>query len=197
MSTRTGGRTGPVPPAGGPRDVVGAVSAAPAGQDPNGPAIQARPEALSGSATRARRAMCNRPERARSGRDGSIGIVDPAAFHPSRLIIAVALVLALCATPVAFGAPLLWVVYLLPVGVIVWVLWTRTTVDGEAVTVRRFTGTRRVPWESISSLRLVDTTRVAAVLDDGSELPLPAVGARDLPRLAAASGGRLPDPSGD
>jgi hypothetical protein len=130
-------------------------------------------------------------------RGGSIGAVDAVVFRPSRVILLVAVLLALCATPVAFGAPFLWLVYLAPLGVVAWVLLTRTTVTPDAVTVRRFTGTRRVPWESISSLRLVDTTRVAAVLDDGSELPLPAVGARDLPRLAAASGGRLPDPSGD
>lgn len=123
--------------------------------------------------------------------------MDAVVFRPSRVILLVAVLLAVCATPVAFGAPFLWLVYLAPLGVVAWVLLTRTTVTPDAVTVRRFTGTRRVPWESISSLRLVDTTRVAAVLDDGSELPLPAVGARDLPRLAAASGGRLPDPSGD
>ncbi|MDN5747807.1 MAG: PH domain-containing protein [Pseudonocardia sp.] len=35
------------------------------------------------------------------------------------------------------------------------------------------------------------------MLSDGAELPLPAVGVRDLPQLAAASGGRLPDPAGD
>jgi hypothetical protein len=120
-----------------------------------------------------------------------------AVFQPSRLTIMFALLLALCATPVAFGAPFLWLVYLLPLGVIAWTLWTRTTVDAEAVTVRRVTGSRRVPWEAISSLRLADNARVAAVLDDGTELPLPAVGVRDLPQLAAASGGRLPDPSGD
>jgi hypothetical protein len=33
------------------------------------------------------------------------------------------------------------------------------------------------------------------VLTDGSELALPAVHVRDLPRLAAVSGGRLPDPA--
>lgn len=113
------------------------------------------------------------------------------------MLLLVAAVLAVCATPVAFGAPFLWLVYLLPVGVVVWTLRTRTVVDAEAVTVRRLVSGRRVPWESISSLRLADTARVAAVLDDGSELPLPAVGVRDLSRLAAASGGRLPDPSGD
>lgn len=123
--------------------------------------------------------------------------MESVAFRPSRVILLVAAFLAVCVTPFAFAAPFLWVVYLVPLGVVGWVLRTRTTVDAETVTVQRWTGTRRVPWESISSLRLVDTTRVAAVLDDGSELPLPAVGARDLPRLAAASGGRLPDPSGD
>jgi hypothetical protein len=120
-----------------------------------------------------------------------------AVFQPSRMTIAFALLLALCATPVAFGAPYLWLVYLAPVVVVAWVVRTRTVVDAEAVTVRRLLGGRRVPWESISSLRLADNARVAAVLDDGTELPLPAVGVRDLPQLAAASGGRLPDPSGD
>jgi hypothetical protein len=123
--------------------------------------------------------------------------VESAVFRPSRVILLVAAFLAVCVTPVAFGAPFLWLVYLLPAGVVAWVLRTRTTVDGEAVTVRRWNGTRRVPWSSISSLRLADTTRVAAVLDDGAELPLPSVGVRDLPRLAAASGGRITDPSGD
>lgn len=118
-------------------------------------------------------------------------------FHPPRLIILVALLLALCATPTALAGPFLWLVYLVPVGVVAWVLRTRTVVDDESVTVRRFLGARRVPWESISSLRLADNARVAAVLDDGTELPLPAVGVRDLSRLAAVSGGRLPDPSGD
>lgn len=124
--------------------------------------------------------------------------VHRAVFAPSRLLIVFAAVLAVCAVPVAFGGvPLLWLVFVLPLGVVGWVLWTRTTVDAEGVTVRSLTRSRRVPWEAISSLRLVDTSRVAAVLDDGAELPLPAVGVRDLPRLAAASGGRLPDPSGD
>lgn len=118
-------------------------------------------------------------------------------FGPSRVILLVAVFLAVCVTPVAFGAPFLWLVYLVPVGVVAWVLVTRTTVTTEAVTVRRWNGTRRVPWDSITSLRLQDTTRVAAVLEDGAELPLPSVGVRDLPRLAAASGGRITDPSGD
>jgi hypothetical protein len=114
-----------------------------------------------------------------------------AVFRPARLSILGALLLAVCATPVAFGAPYLWLIYLVPLGLIVWVLRVRTVADVEALTVRRIVGTRRVPWAEISSLRLRDKARVRVVLTDGAELPLPSVHIRDLPQLAAASGGRL------
>lgn len=124
-----------------------------------------------------------------------------AVFQNSRLHILFAIVLAVCAVPVAFGLPFLWPIMLVPVGVVVWVLRVRTTVDAEAVTVRRIVGGRRVPWSEISTLHLTGPNgsqrRVSAVLSDGTELPLPAVGVRDLPQLAAVSGGRLPDPAGD
>ena len=119
------------------------------------------------------------------------------AFRMSPLTVLAALALAVCATPFAFAAPLLWLVYLVPLGIIGWTLRVRTVVDADAVTVRRMLGRRRVPWSEISSLRLGDHSRVSAVLTDGAELPLPAVHVRDLPQLAAASGGRLPDPAGE
>jgi hypothetical protein len=119
-----------------------------------------------------------------------------AVFRPSRVLVLVAPLLALCATPFAIAAPFLWLVYLLPLALVAWVLRVRTTVDADAVTVRGPLRTRRVPWDRISTLRLSDRG-VSAVLDDGAELPLPAVGVRDLSQLAAASGGRLADPAGD
>ena len=79
----------------------------------------------------------------------------------------------------------------------------RTVADPDAVTIRRIVGGRRVTWPEISSLRLGQRSRirgragVSAVLTDGAELSLPAVGVRDLPQLAAVSGGRLPDPAGE
>ena len=121
----------------------------------------------------------------------------PIVFRESPLVVLVALVLAVCVTPVAFAAPLLWLLYLVPIGVVAWTLRVRTTVDPEAVTVRRVVGGRRVTWHQISSLRLRNRGRVSAVLTDGAELPLPAVHVRNLPLLAAASGGRLPDPAGE
>jgi hypothetical protein len=111
--------------------------------------------------------------------------------------VLVALAFTVCATPFAFGAPFFWLVYLIPIGIVVWTLRVRTTVDPETVAVRRMVGGRRVPWSEISSLRLRDRARVSAVLTDGGELPLPAVHVRDLPQLAAASGGSLPDPAGE
>ncbi len=119
-----------------------------------------------------------------------------AVFKVSPLVVLFALALAVCATPVAFGAPYLWLVYLVPVGVVVWTLRTRTVADAEGLRVRRLVGGRRVPWEAVSGLRLDDRSRVHAVLDGGEELALPAVHVRDLHVLALASGGRVPDPSG-
>jgi hypothetical protein len=119
------------------------------------------------------------------------GVSERAVFRIPPLTILGAVLLAVCATPVAFGAPWFWLVYLLPVAVVVWVLRVRTTVDEEALTVRRLVGSRRVPWSEIRSLHLRDKGGVRAVLADGAELPLPSVRVRDLPQLAAASGGRL------
>jgi hypothetical protein len=115
----------------------------------------------------------------------------PVVFRPARLSILAAILLAVCATPIAFAAPFLWLVYLVPLAMIFWVLRVQTVADAEAVTVRRIAGTRRVPWAEISSLRLRDKAMVRAVLTDGAELPLPSVHIRDLPQLAAASGGHL------
>jgi Bacterial PH domain len=119
-----------------------------------------------------------------------------AVFRPSRLIILGAVAIAFCAVPFAFGAPWLWLVYAVPLAMVGWVLRTRTTADAEAVTVRRLIGGRRVTWSEISSLHLSDKAGVRAVLTGGTEVTLPAVRVRDLPLLAAASGGRLPDPGG-
>jgi len=123
-------------------------------------------------------------------------------FRPSSLQVLGALAIAFCATPFALGAPLFFLVYLVPIGLVVWTLRVRTVADPEALTIRRVLGGRRVPWSEISSLRLVrgrrhTGSRVSAVLTDGAELPLPAVTVRDLPQLAAVSGGRLPDPAGE
>jgi hypothetical protein len=103
-----------------------------------------------------------------------------------------------CAVPVGFGAPWFWLIFLVPLGLAVWVVRSRTTANPDGVAARGVLRTTRVPWTDITALRLRSSwtrSRVSAVLSNGSELPLPAVRVRDLPLLAAASGGLLPDPS--
>jgi Bacterial PH domain len=133
------------------------------------------------------------------GTMGSVSTSGPlrAVFRVSPLVILFALALAVCATPVAFGAPYLWLVYLVPVAIIAWTLRTRTVVDADGLRVRRLVGGRHVPWDAVTALRLDDRSRVRAVLTGGEELALPTVRVRDLPVLATVSGGRVPDPSTD
>ena len=118
-----------------------------------------------------------------------------AVFRISPLMILFAFALGICAIPVAFGAPYLWLIYLVPVAVVVWTLRTRTVVDTDGMRVRRLVGGRRVPWDAVGGLRVDRRNTVHAVLTEGGEVTLPAVHVRDLPALAAASGGRVPDPS--
>lgn len=119
-------------------------------------------------------------------------------FRVSPLAVLAAITLAVCVTPIAVSALWLLPVYLIPVAVIVYVVRRRTTIDSEAVEVRGMLGSTRVTWAEISGLTLRSSrtrSRVSAVLTSGTELPLPAVYVRDLPVLAEASGGRIPDPS--
>ncbi|MCW0215237.1 MAG: PH domain-containing protein [Pseudonocardia sp.] len=127
-----------------------------------------------------------RPERPPAG---------PVVFQPSRLTLLGIVAFCVFAIPFAFGAPWFWLVYLLPVAAAAWIVRTRTTVGPDSVTVRRLLAGRRVRWDEISSLRLGKKSRVSAVLTDGEELPLPAVRVRDLPVLAAVSGGRFTFPT--
>jgi hypothetical protein len=121
----------------------------------------------------------------------------PLVFRNSPLTVLFAIAFVVCATPVALTVPGMPVLYLIPIGLVAWVLRVRTTVDQDSIVARGVLRTRRVAWTDVTALRLRTRSRVSAVLSSGSELPLPAVHTRDLPLLAMASGGRLPDPSTD
>ncbi|MFP5020189.1 PH domain-containing protein [Pseudonocardia phyllosphaerae] len=125
-------------------------------------------------------------------------------FAHSRLTIAVVLVVVVGALPLLFSVPFFWVALLLPVAVIAWVLWVRTTVTPQHVQVRSVRGTRSVSWDDVRGLELGRRSSVVAVLAEGTEpaakppatrLTLPAVKVRDLPMVSLASGGRIPDPA--
>lgn len=122
---------------------------------------------------------------------------------PSRLVFRVpgsalvaVLFLVLCASPLAVAAPWLTLVYVVPLGIAVWLLRTRTVVDTEKLVIRRVLTRTVLPWSAITSLRVADRKWVRAVRTDGGEVVLPTVRTRHLPALALMSGGRLPDPTG-
>ncbi len=111
----------------------------------------------------------------------------------SRVALVPVLVLAVCTLPVAtaawWGAPLL----LLPVLVAVWVLRVGVDVGPAGITPRTLLAGATVPWEDVAGLRVGEDQELWLVRTTGTEVRLPVVRARDLPRLAAVSQGRIPD----
>jgi hypothetical protein len=121
---------------------------------------------------------------------------------PSRLVFRIpatavlgALLFAVTATPFAWAAPGLAVVYLVPIFVIAWVLRVRTVADREKIVARTLFGRHVVPWSDVRAFRVSERSWVRAVVEDGKELPLPTVRTRHLPALSLISGGRLDDPT--
>jgi hypothetical protein len=103
--------------------------------------------------------------------------------------------LAIGATPLALTVPGLQVLYVLPIGLAVWLLRTRTVASSDALVAHRMLRSRRLPWGEVDRLRVAERSWCRAVLSTGEEVTLPAVRARDLPVLAVVSGGRITDPS--
>lgn len=87
-------------------------------------------------------------------------------------------------------APLL----VIPVVASLLIVRLRTVADHDTVTARTLLGRRTVPWDDVEGLRFSKASWARAALRDGSELRLPAVTFATLPRLTAASGGRVPNP---
>ncbi|HEX3783026.1 MAG TPA: PH domain-containing protein [Pseudonocardiaceae bacterium] len=93
------------------------------------------------------------------------------------------------------GSKLLLLVYLVPIGLGIWLWRSRTVVDTERIVVRRVFTSRVIDWSTLAGLRIGEHKWVRAVLADGREVLLPSVRTRHLPVLAMFSGGRLADPT--
>lgn len=116
-------------------------------------------------------------------------------FRIPGVAILAALLLAVCATPVAFAAPWLPLLYVIPLAIVVWVIRVRTTATADGIVARHVFRSRTMPWDSLKGLRLTKRSGVRAVLADDTEVTLPCVRVRHLPALALVSGGRLDDPT--
>ncbi|MFZ1164826.1 PH domain-containing protein [Mycobacterium sp.] len=90
-------------------------------------------------------------------------------------------------------APLL----IVPVLLSALIVRLRTRADRDGVTVRTLLGSRSVRWEDIEGLRFTRGSWARAQLKNGRQLRLPAVTFATLPRLTAASAGRVPNPYAD
>lgn len=70
----------------------------------------------------------------------------------------------------------------------------RTVADTETVTARGLVASRTLTWSDVGGLKFSRGGWARACQADGDEVLLPAVTFATLPRLTAASGGRVPNP---
>lgn len=108
---------------------------------------------------------------------------------PSSLVFPV--VLLFCVIPLAGVGGAWTVMYLVPLAALAWTLVTRTVVDAAAITTHTWRGRRTLPWSRIVNLELTEARWTVAVDTRGQRTRLPMVLPRDLPALAAASGGAI------
>ncbi|MDQ0376831.1 PH domain-containing protein [Amycolatopsis thermophila] len=120
-----------------------------------------------------------------------------AIFRVPLITLLFVVFLAVCMIPAAFAdVPGLWVMYVIPIGMAVYVLRTRTIASTRGLSVRTVFGHREMPWSSLKGLTISKKAKVSAVLADGSEVALPTVRTRHLPVISLVSEGRMEDPSG-
>jgi hypothetical protein len=114
----------------------------------------------------------------------------------SRTALLPVALLTLCVLPAAAAAPAAALLFLLPAVAAAWVLRVGVDVDAEGITARSLLRRRSVTWDRLAGLRVGRRKELWLVTTAGTQVRLPGMRARDLPRLAAASEGRIPDPEG-
>ena len=120
-----------------------------------------------------------------------------ARFRMSRTALLPVGLLLLCVVPAAAASPWALLLLLLPALAAAWVLRVGVDVAGDdagpgGVTVRSLVGRRHVPWAEVAGLRVGARGELFLVTTVRTEVRLPVVRVRDLERLSAASGGRIP-----
>jgi hypothetical protein len=87
-----------------------------------------------------------------------------------------------------------WALLIFPLLASVAVERLRTVADRDAVTARGLLSSRTVQWPQIEGLKFTRGGWARACQAGGDEILLPAVTFTTLPRLTAASDGRVPNP---
>jgi lysylphosphatidylglycerol synthetase-like protein (DUF2156 family) len=122
-------------------------------------------------------------------------VTSPARLRMSRTALLPVAFLALCVVPLATVTTWTLVLLLLPIAIAAWVLRVGVDVSDDGLTVRSLVGRRPVPWSELAGIRVAQAGDLWLVTTGGTEVRLPVMRARDLPRLAALSGGRIDVPS--
>jgi hypothetical protein len=121
-------------------------------------------------------------------------VSSPARFRMSRTALLPVVLLLLCTIPVATATPWTAVLFLVPLVAAVWVVRVGVDVDDEGLTVRSLLGQRRVGWDELAGIRVADKGSLWLLTTAGTQVRLPVLRTRDLPRLAAVSDGRISVP---
>ena len=74
----------------------------------------------------------------------------------------------------------------------VWVSRVGVDVGDDGITVRSLAAQRSVPWDQLAGIRVGERGDLWLVTTGDTQVRLPVLRARDLPRLAELSGGRIP-----
>jgi Bacterial PH domain len=120
--------------------------------------------------------------------------VATARLRMNRVALLPVVFLVVCVLPLALAASWTLVFLLIPLVAAAYVLRVGVDVGDGGVTVHSLAGSRAVPWEDVAGIRVGERGELWLVTTRGTELRLPVLRARDLPRLAAVSGGRIPAP---
>jgi len=122
-------------------------------------------------------------------------VAAPVRMRMSRTALLPVVLLVVCVVPLAFAATWTLVFLLVPVLVGAWVVRVGVDVGDDGITVHSLAGRRLVPWPELAGIRIGRRADLWLVTTAGTEVRLPVLRAGDLPRLAALSGGRIPDPA--
>ena len=117
-----------------------------------------------------------------------------ARMRMSRTALVPIAFLAFCAVPLVAAAPWTLVLLAVPALLAAWVFRVGVDVGDDGLTVRSLAGARQVPWSELTGIRVGGRGDLWLVTVADTQVRLPALRARDLPRLAELSGGRIPAP---
>ncbi|MGY2064957.1 PH domain-containing protein [Blastococcus sp. SYSU DS0619] len=119
----------------------------------------------------------------------------PARFRMDRSALLPLVVLAVCIVPTAAVAWWTPVLLLVPAAMAVAVLRRGVDVTDDGITARAVLGSRTVRWPELAGIRVGPRGDLWLVTTSATEVQLPVLRIGDLPRLAAASGGRVEVPA--